>query len=162
MILALSNMQILAIFSLYLTLCVCLSLSSCGAGNATRYCNLNSEWEEPIVINCLPRQFQSIRDRVKPNVLTVKNTYLKILQVNEIFQSGNLSTEQQLASSADVVMELAEATNVSANISLLPSALEVANLVMQDVINSLNVLKQQVQPDLLQVRRMWHCSKSMY
>lgn len=94
-------------------------------------------------------------------MLTVKNTYLKILQVNEIFQSGNLSTEQQLASSADVVMELAEATNVSANISLLPSALEVANLVMQDVINSLNVLKQQVQPDLLQVRRMWHCSKSV-
>lgn len=142
---------------------MCASLSSCGTGNATRYCNLNSEWEEPIVINCLPRQFQSIRDRVKPNVLTMKNTYLylKILQVNEIFQSGNLSTEQQLASSADVVMELAEATNVSANISLLPSALEVANLVMQDVINSLNVLKQQVQPDLLQVRRMWHCSKSV-
>lgn len=33
-------------------------------GNATRYCTANSEWEEPSVINCVPRQFQSISDRV--------------------------------------------------------------------------------------------------
>ena len=61
----------------------------------------------------------------------------------------NLTAGEQLNQSTPVVMELAEATNVTA--SLLPVALEVANVVVRDVVTALNTLQQPVETEIVQV-----------
>lgn len=51
--------------------------------------------------------------------------------------------------STAVVMELATATNVTT--SLLPVALEVANVVVRDVVTALNTVQQPVETEIVQV-----------
>lgn len=58
--------------------------------------------------------------------------------------------------SAQITMELAQITNTSVNSSLLPSALEVANTVLRDVVNVLVSGQQPVDDQFQQVWLLWH------
>ena len=73
-------------------------------------------------------------------------------QANSIFQDGNLTREEQVSRSAEVAVDLVEITNVPANTSLLPAALEVTNMVLRDVITVLNDHQESVDISFQQVK----------
>lgn len=59
--------------------------------------------------------------------------------------------EEQVSRSAEVAVDLVEITNVSVNTSLLPTALEVTNMVLRDVITVLNDHQESVDVTFQQV-----------
>ena len=95
----------------------------------------------PYKIGCVYAIIDEVHLNIEPS----------LYQANNIFQNVNLTLEERVSRSVEVTEELVNLTNVPVNTSLLPAALEVANMVLRDVITVLNDNQESVDSSFQQV-----------